>query len=718
MNLRRPTGQAAFAGDVLVPGTLHLALRRSPVAHGRVGAVSAATSRALPGVAAVLTTQDLPRLFPGELRFVGDRLARAAAAEPELARRAVELVAIEIERLPAQLDLVAAARDETLVMGRIDLASGDPERQLARASRQVKGEWRLPFAPALSLEPPQAITWLDEDRRLVVRTSAESPFRVRRALAERLSLPAAAIRVVRPLAAGGAAGDGSLSVEDLCAAVTLHTGRPARLSLTGNEQLATCRGRPAQQIQLRLGLSEGRIDVLDLRFVLDLGATDEPAHDLLRSAARHALALYDVPHVHVEALAVRTHRPPSGSARGADAGAAFAVECAVEEAARLVGEPPADFRRRQLRGPGGPVSDLLSRLGEPRSDGDERTLEALQAALPPPEAPATTDVPAPAAPDSLRSAVGLGWARRSAAFGPGAGPAASLHLLEDGSFTLSTGSSAPGGADESAEVELAAALLSVPPERIVLAAADSDSPAFEAVDSSAAFATPAFAVEEAARAAHAKIRERGALLLGAPLAEVHVENACVHDGHGRSSSFAEIGAAALEAGSPLIATAAPSAAQAPPALAAAQAQVTLDVETGVVRVTGIAAALAGGPFADHRPHETMVEGALAVALEQALVAGLASDGEGRPVVRALRDYPLVLPIDVPPLRVSFLPTGSSPARLGDAALADVALRAALAAIANAVSAAAGSPARRLPLSPPAVLELLGPAAAGERAASD
>ena len=134
------------------------------------------------------------------------------------------------------------------------------EGALAGAQHVVEGEWSLPFTPAVPLEPPLAVTWLDEDRRLVVRTSAESPFRVRGVLADRLSLPAARIRVVRPLVAGGSFGRAELVVEDLCALVTLRTGRPARLALSAEEELTTTPGRPAQRVRVRLGLARGAPD--------------------------------------------------------------------------------------------------------------------------------------------------------------------------------------------------------------------------------------------------------------------------------------------------------------------------------------------------------------------------------------------------------------------------------------------------------------------------
>ncbi len=256
MSLRRATGQAAFAGDVLLPGTLHLALRRSPLAHARVVRADASVAAALPGVALVLCAGDAGSPLSPVLRYVGDRLAVAAAEEPELARRAVDLAEIELEPLPAVLDPEAAAGGEESVVARASAATGDVDAALAGAEHVIEGEWSLPFTPAVSLEPPLAVTWLDEDRRLVVRTSAESPFRVRGILADRLSLPAARIRVVRPLVPGGSFGRAELVVEDLCALVTLRTGRPARLALSAEEELTTTPGRPAQRVAVRMGLVE------------------------------------------------------------------------------------------------------------------------------------------------------------------------------------------------------------------------------------------------------------------------------------------------------------------------------------------------------------------------------------------------------------------------------------------------------------------------------
>ncbi len=679
MSLRLATGQAAFAGDHALPGMLHVALRRSTTAHARVRAADASAARQLPGVAAVLLAADAPLVLGDVVRFVGDRLGVVAAEDPELARRAAELVLFDLETLPAQLDAAAAESDAGAVAGRVSVSEGDVERALGEAEHVISGEWSLPFAPALPLEPPLALTWLDEDRRLVVRTTALSPFRVRGALAERLSLPAARIRVVRPAVAGGSLGRSDLGLEDACALVTLRTGRPAQLALRAHEARAIAQGRPAQRVGLRLGLARGAIVGLDVRLLVDVGADQADAAPLLRAAALQALGLYRLPSLRVTAVAVRTNRPPSCAPRGSDGGVAIALECALDEAAALTEQDPAALRRAHLRRPGDPGAVALAALGEPQGGDDSRqAAELLRELLPPGRetAPALSAGP-------RRSGRGLAVGRRSDSSGGQAG-AAALRLLDDGSFALAAGPSAAGSADELLYADTAAAILGVPARRVVCAAPDTDSAPYLTGDDAPASSAAGRAVEQVATLARDRIRETGAALLGVPKAQATLAEGRVSDASGRSVSFAEIGASALRAGEPLAVTATPAHTRVPHSLAAAAADVEVDLETGGVFVLGLAAVVAGGPFEDARQAAAQVEGALVAALEQALVAG---------------PPPFVTALDVPPLSVTFVPGGDPLSRFGTAAHAEAAGRALLAALANAIARASGTRPRTLPLDP-------------------
>jgi CO/xanthine dehydrogenase Mo-binding subunit len=240
---------------------------------------------------------------------------------------------------------------------------------------------------------------------------------------------------------------------------------------------------------------------------------------------------------------------------------------------------------------------------------------------------------------------------------------------------------------------------------VVLAAADTDSAPFEAGDLAPAFFSAGRAVEQAAELARERIRAAGAALLEVEAEAVEVVAGEVRAPDDRRVSFATIGASALRAGQPLVATAAPSAASTPPSDAAVFAEIEVDTETGVVRPLRLTAAVAGGPFADPRPAEAQVEGALAIALERALAAGQSFDADGVPLGRSLRSWPLVAAGDVPPISVIFVPTGDPPTRFGAVALGEAAGRAAVAAIAGAVADATRGSVRSLPLDPGTVLGL-------------
>jgi putative selenate reductase molybdopterin-binding subunit len=487
--------------------------------------------------------------------------------------------------------------------------------------------------------------------------------------------------VLRPAVAGGGLGRTDLAVEDACALVTLRTGRPARLALSAAEALAIAPGRPAQSVELRLGVTRGAVIALDVRLLVDMGADAADATTLLRASGRQALGLYRLPAVRFSAVAVRTNRPPASAPRGSDTGVALALECALDEAAVRLEQDPAALRRACLRRPGDPGAQALLALGEPQGGDDARPLVELLREIAPAGPGGTGTMPA----GPLRSGRGLAVARRA---DPASGQtgAAALRLLDDGSFTLAAGPATAGSADELLYADTAAAILGVPARRVVCAAPDTDSAPYLTGDDAPASSAAGRAVEQVATLARDRIREAGAALLGVPTAQASLAEGRVSEPSGRTVSFAEIGAFALRAGEPLAVTATPTRTRVPHSLAAAVADVEVDVDTGGVAVRKLSAVVAGGPVEDTRQAAAQVEGALVSALEQSLASGR-----------------MALACDVPPLEVSFVPGGDPLSRFGTAAHAEAASRAALAALANAIARAAAVRPRVLPLDPARLL---------------
>ena len=717
MSVKRVTGHGAFAGDLRLPGLLHVRAVRSPHAHARIVRVDSRAARALPGVVAVLTHEDLaPAAAPRDrptlgpvVRFVGDRVAAVVAEDHDLAQRAAAAVQVEYETLPAVLDPEQALRPEApLVHGdapavpagtppnlaaRVEVSLGDVERVLGEAERVLDAAFRLPAFPVSPLEPRVTLTWLDEDQRLVVRASTEAPFRVRETLAARLSIPAARIRVVQPQVGGGFGGKSEVLVEDLCALVTLRTGRPARFAFTREEELTVAPSRPAETVRLRGALAEGRLAALDLRLLADVGAYPAGAEAALRSAARETLSLYGIPHVRFVGEAACTHRPPTTLLRGQGPLAALlALESLMDEAAAALGEDPVELRRRHLAAPED-AARVAAALGEPPPQGGHPALgDALTAGAAAMEWSRRWKGAARSGP--RRRAMGVALARHAAT---GERGAASLQVREDGSFNLTLGASATG--IETTLAGAAADLLALPPERVVPAVGDTDSAPVDPGSAAPTVFLTGRAVERAASLVRARLLAAGARRLGGDPRDAQAADGEVRLSGGGAVSYAELARDSFAAGAPISATTFVSSDEAPAAGAATFAEVEVDLETGEARVLRVVVALDGGPLSDPRLAEALGEGDALRAVSQVLVRERGAGVDGRPLFRTLRDQPLGTAVDAPAVETLFVPRESPASRFGTKPTGEVSAAGPVLAVVSALAHALGEPVRELPLRP-------------------
>jgi putative selenate reductase molybdopterin-binding subunit len=272
-------GKPAFSADIDLAGVLVAKVLRSPIAHARIRSIDASRARVLPGVAAVLTWQDIPRVvystagqsdpIPGPLdsfsldnkvRFVGDRVAFVAAETEEIASHALKLIEVEYEPLPALLDPAEAMQPGAPILhdepeyvnfadsdptqnlaARIHIDIGDVARGFAEAERIFEADYEVPKVQQAHIEPHVAVSWWDEDDRLVIRTSTQVPFHARRMLAPLLNLPVKRIRVIKPRIGGGFGGKQEVLIEDVVAHLTIATRRPVIYEMTREEEFTAAR---------------------------------------------------------------------------------------------------------------------------------------------------------------------------------------------------------------------------------------------------------------------------------------------------------------------------------------------------------------------------------------------------------------------------------------------------------------------------------------------
>ncbi|MEJ2745582.1 MAG: molybdopterin-dependent oxidoreductase, partial [bacterium] len=306
------TGKALFTDDYDVSGILSAKVLRSPHAHARIVSVDASRARALEGVRAVLTWKDVPRViiteagqgFPepspydkfildNKVRFVGDEVAIVAAETTEIAERALKLIEVKYEPLPPIFDPRDSMKPGAPIIhdepewlipipvemdpkknlcGRADVTIGDMGRGFAEADLVFENAYENQYAQHVANEPHTTISYLDPSNRLVIVSSTQVPFHVRRIVARALELPVKRIRVIKPRIGGGFGSKQDIVTEPLCAALTLATGRPVRLQLTREEVFTSSRTRHQTITRLKTGIKrDGTLTAMEMESLQTAG---------------------------------------------------------------------------------------------------------------------------------------------------------------------------------------------------------------------------------------------------------------------------------------------------------------------------------------------------------------------------------------------------------------------------------------------------------------
>ena len=747
-SVKLATGRGTFVDDIDVPNLLHARILHSPHAHARITRIDATRARAMPGVACVLTHEDVPRvpyttagqgwpepspydavMLDRKVRFVGDRVAVVAAEDPEIAQRACEAIEVEYEVLPALFDPERAMEpgapvihDQTDASGikdasrnlaaHIEAEVGSVAEGFAQAEQVFEQTYRVPYVQQASIEPHIAITWLDEDHRLLVRTSTQVPFHVRRIIAPLLDIPIRRIRVIKPRIGGGFGGKQEILIEDLCGMLTLRTGRPVRLEMTREEELTAARTRHPQILTIKSGVKDGRFTAIELKVLENTGAYGTHALTVMSVTGNRALSLYRCPHVRYEAHAVYTNLAVAGAFRGYGCPQGFfALESHVDEVAHALGEDPLEFRKRNhvQEGDDQPIAESLGEGREGfkqliRSCGLPRCIEAGAKAIGWSKKRRAKKVQGPVV-------TGVGMAIVMQASGiPGVDMgAASIKMNEDGSFNLLMGATDIGTGSDTMFCQVAAETLGVPVEKIIPYSSDTDMTPFDpgAYASSTTYISGR-AVEKASRAVLQQIVEVAGRMLEEDPKELvtHDQKVCATDG--RFVTYEQVCLSSLYQKDQfqIMATASHMSYDSPPPFAAVFAEVEVDTETGLVRVVKVVEAVDCGQVVNPHMAEGQVEGAAVQSIGYGLYERMPFDAEGRMAFRSFRDYTIANASDVPELVTILIPTHEPTGPFGAKAVAEIPINGPAPAIANAVFHATGARIRSLPLTPDRVWEAL------------
>ena len=730
------TGAGRYTADLTLTGQLHAAFRYADHPHARITRIDTTKARALPGVLAVLTHEDVPDVLYGGMvkdrrlfarvgvRLAGDIVAGVAATSLAIARAAAALVEVELEPLPVVTDFEAAlAPDATRIhpdwaayegddeLGRHDnlvgfstIVKGDAAAALAASDVVVGGRYVTDPVQGVPIEPRAIVAQWQGDR-VTVWSSTQVPYVARSGVAQTLGIPEGDVRVIVPLLGGGFGAKCDFHFEGHVAALARAAGRPVKLVFSRHEEfVAVGHRREGMVIELETGArSDGTILARRARLVLDSGAYCGEGGFFAQMAAMHAHGPYELENVDIESSLVYSNNQPSSSIRAPTAPqVCWALEQHMDELAEALGLDPVELRRRTLIEEGSVTAtgQVLERIA---------MKETLARAV---ELIGTGD----ALPDDEAVGVACGWwpcfAGNSGAY---------VKLNPDGTGTIVTGAQENGTGAVMAMPQFVAEELGMRPEDFSLLYQDTDAAPW---DGGSCGSQTTFNNGRAVLAAAVDVREQ---LLEAASEELEAAREDLELVAGsvrvKGSPEKSVTIARLAAEGTIHGKGAGEVPEAPPApaegcvgrlgnesfhapqLIAHAAHVKVDRETGVVRVLRVAAVHDCGRILNRVGADGQVYGGVVMGIGQALTEGTQLDELGRQRNPHLLDYKLVTAADAPSIEIDWVETDTPNAGpKGSKGVGEPPCVPTAGAIANAIAKVIDARVRQLPMTPERVWE--------------
>ena len=752
-------GKPAFTADIDIRGMLYARVLRSPHAHARIKSIDASKARELKGVAAVLTWQDIPRVvystagqsdpIPGPLdtfsldhkvRFVGDRVAMVAAETPEIAEQALRLIDVEYEILPAVLDSrqamnpeaqrihdepeyvnFADSNPEKNLAAHIRIDIGDVEKGFAEADEIFEAEYEVPKVQQAHIEPHVCVTYWDEDDRLVIRTSTQVPFHVRRMLAPVLNLPVKRIRVIKPRIGGGFGGKQEVLMEDVPAHLTIATRRPVIYEYTREEEFIGARSRHPMKVRMKTGVKrDGTITANSMYALSDTGAYGCHALTVTGNTGHKAMALYvgdgayrKAPNIRFYADVVYTNTPPAGAFRGYGVPQGYwPLDRHMEKIARALNLDPIEFRLKNAIHPGEyhPFSTAWNEGREPRPEivhtvGLEQCVAQARAAIGWDDKFGNEEWRRVDNPPNKRRGIGVAMVMQGTAIPYLDMGGASVKMNDDGSFNLLVGATDLGTGSDTVLAQMAAEVLGVPIEDMITYSSDTDFTPFDkgAYASSTTYISGTAAVKAAEKCAE-RIRVRATMILGMPESEapgIRLANRQAIAPDGRSVPFTEIALDSLHKNNQeqIMGVASYVSPVSPPPFAAQFAEVTVDTETGGVTVDRLVMAVDSGVIVNPLTASGQIEGGMTQALGYAVSEEMRYDENGNAIERDLDRYHVFRADEMPALETIFVETFEPSHPFGVKAVAEIPMDGVAPAVGNAILDAVGVNVDEIPTTP-------------------
>ncbi len=717
------TGATRFTADLDLVGLLHVQLVVAHTPSARIRSIEKSAALAVPGVVDVITGADLPDLesagpdLPlavGRVFYVGQPVVAVVAASEAAAADAAALVEVDYEDTPPVVDPAAAMHDQSpLVLDEDESASeedasihgasaeadeapeerprnvtgvahitrGDTETALKQADVVVRETYRIAGAHHSFMEPHVSVARPEPDGGLTIWSPTQGPFVVRDEVAQLVGLPTRKVRVV-PMPVGGGFGGKVELLEPLLALIALRVRRPVRLALTRSLEFVVGHPAPGATFDLELGARrEGSLVALRVRFHYDNGA-GAGWHAGLTS--NFLGGTYRIPNLDIRGYEVSTNKTPVDAYRAPGATQAyFALESAMDELAAQLNLDPIELRLQNV-----------SREGDPTADGQRWPLVASVEVL-----EEARRHPLYTTPTADGEAVGVALGSWGGARSPSA---AGCRVEPDGTVSVLVGSPDISGTATGLAI-IAAEAFGVAPDRVRVEVGDT-SVAPHSATSSGSQVTYSVgpAVFEAAREARRQLFEIATDQLEAAPEDLDIVDGRVQVKGAPSRSvditrLVALSTAFMGRHKPIQATGRSAVQSASPMFTVHIARVRMDRETGAYTLTGYAAIQDVGRAINPPEVEGQIQGGSVQSLGRALGEQLAYDGDGQLRTASFLDYEVPAADQIPDIDVRLIEVPSPVGPLGAKGVGEPPAIPGTAALANAVSRAAGIRIREVPI---------------------